>query len=209
MDDFHLYTIDMESGAPQVTVVYQFDQLFSNDMIGSVLIRVEGDEEEAYKQVQDAYRKVYQEDLTQESPYLTQQIAAVYKEKTRIIRILTIFSFVAVLISMLGLVAMSTYFIQQRRREIAIRKVFGSTGDQVRRRLVRSFLAYVAVAFVISLPVIWYLVNRWITAYAYRISWWPWVLVAGALVLLFSFGAVAVQSWVASNENPVRNIRQE
>ena len=209
VDDFHLYTIDMESGAPQVTVVYQFDQLFSNDMIGSVLIRVEGDEEEAYEQVQDAYRKVYQEDLTQESPYLTQQIAAVYKEKTRIIRILTIFSFVAVLISMLGLVAMSTYFIQQRRREIAIRKVFGSTGDQVRRRLVRSFLAYVAVAFVISLPVIWYLVNRWITAYAYRISWWPWVLVAGALVLLFSFGAVAVQSWVASNENPVRNIRQE
>ena len=173
------------------------------------LVKVEGDEKEAYRLVQETYKKVYHEDLAQESPYLSQKIAEVYKEQTRIVRILTIFSFLAVLISLLGLVAMSTYFIQQRSKEIAIRKVFGSTSNRIRRDLIRTFLQYVAVAFVISVPVIWYFAGEWISQYSYRIVWWPWIIVAGILVLLISFCAVAVQSYMASNENPVKNIKQE
>ena len=104
---------------------------------------------------------------------------------------------------------MSTYFIQQRSKEIAIRKVFGSTSNRIRRDLIRTFLLYVAVAFVISVPVIWYIISEWISRYSYRIVWWPWIIVAGILVLLISFCAVAIQSYMASNENPVKNIKQE
>ncbi|MFQ9997159.1 MAG: ABC transporter permease, partial [Hoylesella buccalis] len=209
LNDFHLYTIDMDNADDQVTVVYLFDQIAHDDFANNVLIKVEGDEQEAYRLVQETYKKVYHEDLAQESPYLSQKIAEVYKEQTRIVRILTIFSFLAVLISLLGLVAMSTYFIQQRSKEIAIRKVFGSTSNRIRRDLIRTFLQYVAVAFIISVPIIWYFASEWISQYSYRIVWWPWIIVAGILVLLISFCAVAVQSYMASNENPVKNIKQE
>lgn len=209
LNDFHLYTIDMDKADDQVTVVYLFDQITHDDFANNLLIKVEGDEKEAYRLVQETYKKVYHEDLAQESPYLSQKIAEVYKEQTRIVRILTIFSFLAVLISLLGLVAMSTYFIQQRSKEIAIRKVFGSTSNRIRRDLIRTFLQYVGVAFIISVPVIWYIISEWISRYSYRIVWWPWIIVAGILVLLISFCAVAIQSYMASNENPVKNIKQE
>ena len=115
----------------------------------------------------------------------------------------------AILISLLGLVAMATYYIGQRAKEIAIRKVFGSTGAQVRRRLIRTFMQYVAIAFVIgSLLTVW-LMQHWMSQFSYRVVWWPWILVAGAVVFIISWLAVLVQSWKAGNENPVNNIKQE
>ena len=90
-----------------------------------------------------------------------------------------------------------------------MRKVFGSTGGQVRRRLIRTFLAYVGIAFVIAAPVTAYFINGWITQYSYRIVWWPYIILAGAIVLAISYAAVAVQSRVAASENPVKNIKQE
>ena len=122
---------------------------------------------------------------------------------------MSLFAFIAIIISLLGLVAMSTYFIQQRAKEIAIRKVFGSTSNQVRHRLIRTFLLYVAVAFVIAVPIVVHFMSDWISQYSYRIAWWPWLIVADVIVLLISFAAVAVQSWIAASENPVKNIKQE
>ena len=207
IDDFHLQTITYNP-SHETTVVYIFEKM-PNEMINAVLIKTVGDETEAYRQVQQAYRDVYHESLTEDAPYLTQRIASVYKEKARIAKIMSVFSFAAILISMLGLVAMSTYFIQQRSREIAVRKVFGSTGVQIRRRLILSFLSYVGIAFVVSVPIVWGVAGGWISQYSYRITWWPWIIVAGILVLLISFVAVVAQSWMASNENPVNNIKQE
>ena len=103
---------------------------------------------------------------------------------------------------------MSTYFIEQRQKEIAVRKVFGSTSAQMRRRLVRTFLMYVMIAFIISVPIVLYFMSEWIMRYTYRITWWPWIAVAGTIILLISFAAVMAQSWRAANENPIRNLRQ-
>lgn len=84
-----------------------------------------------------------------------------------------IFAGIAILISLLGLLAMSTYFIQQRSSEIAVRKVFGSTNAQVLVRLVKAFLTYVGIAFIIAIPLIWHFVNGWLTDYSYRIELSP------------------------------------
>ena len=117
------------------------------------------------------------------------------------------FTFVAILISLLGLIAMSTYYIQQRSKEIAVRKVFGSTGKQVTAKLVRSFLMYVAIAFVIAVPIIWYFMGNWLTNYSYRIKLSPWIFIAaGAFTLLISFLAVLSQSIKAANADPIDDI---
>ena len=159
----------------------------------SLSIEVEGDQVEAYNQIKAIFKDVFHEEYPKDmSPFVDEQLKSQYEEEIR-----------------LGLVAMSTYFIQQRAREIAVRKVFGSTGGQVRRRLIRTFLAYVGIAFVIAAPITAYFINGWITQYSYRIVWWPYIILAGAIVLAISYAAVAVQSRVAASENPVKNIKQE
>ena len=175
-----------------------------------VSVQAEGDPVEAYAKIKDIYKEVFHEELEQYwPPFVDKQVEVYFKEELRTSKIVSLFAFIAIVISLLGLVAMSTYFIQQRAKEIAIRKVFGSTGNQVRRRLIRTFLVYVAVAFVIAVPIVAHFMSDWIAQYSYRITWWPWLVVAGAVVLLISYAAVAVQSRLAAGENPVKNIKQE
>lgn len=204
LQDFKLRNI--ERNVQQPMLVCLVDKV---EKPWSLTVQVEGDLVEAYQAIQRLYKEVYHEELDEAHPYVDSQIEADFERELRTARIVALFSFVAIIISLLGLVAMSTYFIQQRRKEIAIRKVFGSTGNQVRLRLIRTFLGYVAVAFVLSVPVVWYFMADWVSQYSYRITWWPWIIVAGILVLLISFVAVVAQSWMASNGNPVNNIKQE
>lgn len=171
------------------------------------LISIEGNASDAYKQVQDVYKAVFHEQLDVEHPFLDQQVQEAFEAQQRLAGIVMVFAIIAIVISMLGLVAMSTYFIQQRQKEIAIRKVFGSTGVQVRCRLIGSFLTYAGVAFVIAAPVSWYLAQWWISQYSYRIAFWPYIIVAGVVCMLIAFVAVFTQSYIASNENPVDHIK--
>ena len=175
-----------------------------------ISILVEGNPVEAYATIRQIYKEVYREDVDESTPpFIDKQIEQRFEQELRVSKIVSLFAFVAIVISLLGLVAMSTYFIQQRAKEIAIRKVFGSTGNQIRTRLIRSFLLYVGIAFVIAVPVIVHFMSDWISQYSYRITWWPYIIVAGLIVLLISYAAVAVQSWIAAGENPVKNIKQE
>ena len=176
----------------------------------NISILVSGDPVEAYAKIKDVYKEVFHEDIDESSsPFVDKFVQARFKQELRTTKIVSLFAFIAIIISLLGLVAMSTYFIQQRAREIAVRKVFGSTGNQIRVRLIRTFMLYVGIAFVIAVPIVVHFMSKWIEQYSYRIVWWPWIVVAGAIVMLISLAAVVVQSWRASNENPVKNIRQE
>lgn len=172
-------------------------------------IKVNGDEQEAYNTVKRIYKETFHSDMDIDNPYIDQQIAAKFDREVRMSKIVGLFAFIAVVISMLGLIAMSTYFIQQRQKEIAVRKVFGSTGTQIRRRLIRSFMVYVAVAAVIAIPLTWYAMSEWIAAYAYRIAYWHWIALACLLCATISLAAVYVQSYMAGNENPIRHIKDE
>ena len=187
--------------------------IFVNDQIEYpwyVTIKVKGDIVDALNEVKKVYKEVFKEEINDSRPMtVTGQIAELFEKDIRTSKIVSLFAFIAIIISLLGLVAMSTYFIQQRAREIAIRKVFGSTGNQIRVRLIRTFMLYVGIAFIIAVPIVVHFMSEWIEQYSYRIVWWPWIVAAGVIVMLISLAAVAVQSWMASNENPVKNIRQE
>ena len=103
---------------------------------------------------------------------------------------------------------MSTYFIQQRSQEIAIRKVFGSDDRSILIRLVGTFLMYVVIAFVIATPVSWYFMKQWLSDYSYRISLSPLIFIAaGLFCLVISFFSVFFQSWRAANANPVESVK--
>jgi putative ABC transport system permease protein len=142
--------------------------------------------------------------------FIDQQVAESFASQKRTSQIVGIFSFIAVLLSLLGLLAMSTYFIQQRSREIGVRKVFGSNNIQILKRLIFTFLNYVFIAFVIAAPIAWYLMREWLSDYSYRIHLNPSFFIAAGLgCLLISFATVFWQSYMAANANPVESIKRE
>lgn len=164
---------------------------------------------EAYHQVQRAYKKAFNMDLDEEHPYIDQLIEENFESMAQVSKIISLFAFIAVLISLLGLIGMSTYFIQQRKREIAVRKVFGSTNAQILNKLVKTFLSYVVIAFVIAVPIIYYTMSGWLSDFSYRISLSPLIYIAaGVFCLLVSFVAVFIQSYQASTEDPARSIQE-
>lgn len=174
-------------------------------------LKITGDMGNAYRGVARLYHANFHETVDSDDAYYADQRMQMFFDiETRASRLVALFAIVAIVISLLGLIAMSTYFIAQRRKEMAIRKVFGSTGRQVEGRLVHSFLSYVVLAFVIAAPLSAYLMGNWMATFSYRLSlWWLWIPAAGIIVLAASYAAVAVQSRQAARENPTKSIQQE
>ena len=172
----------------------------------SITVEVKGDPFVARKEVAAVYEKLT--GLEFSGMFINEQVEKSFTAQKRTLKIVMIFAVIAVLISLLGLLAMSTYFIQQRSSEIAVRKVFGSTNAQVLIRLVKAFLMYVAIAFVIAVPLVWYFMNGWLADYSCRIELSPWIYAtAGLFCLIISFITVLVQSYQAAISNPVEDIR--
>ncbi|MEG1748056.1 MAG: FtsX-like permease family protein, partial [Tannerellaceae bacterium] len=145
-----------------------------------------------------------------EGQFMDKQLQDSFGSQIRTAKIIVIFSIIAILISLLGLLAMSTYFIQQRAQEVAVRKVFGSSNGQILRRLVFTFLNYVVIAFFIAVPIIWYAMQKWLEDYSYRIELSPLIfIVAGLFCLLVSFVTVFIQSNNAANSNPIDSVKNK
>lgn len=173
------------------------------------VIQIQGDPITAYRSVQKLYKKLFHEELELDHPFIDQQIESFYEKALNAITILRLFSFISLVISVLGLVAMSIYYIEGRRKEIAIRKVFGSTSGQVGKRFVLRFLSYVLVAFIIAVPVNIFVCSELISEFSARITWWYWIPLGGLLVFAVSFAAIAAQVYSASHQNPALNLKTE
>lgn len=173
-------------------------------------IRYRGDAAEAFNQVNELHKKVFDVDIdTSEPVFVDQQIQDAFESNIRTMRLVSIFTVVAIVISLMGLVAMSTYFIEQRRKEIAVRRVFGGSTKSILARLVRSFMVYSLVAFIVAIPIIYYLMSDWLASFSYRISLSPLIfLAAGIASAAISFLAVYFQSRQAANANPAITIKE-
>lgn len=172
----------------------------------AIVIEVEGDPATAYEDIRRVYENV--SGVGFEASFIDQQVQESFEAQKRLATIVIVFACIAILISLLGLLAMSTYFIQQRSQEVAVRKVFGSDNRAILIRLVGTFLNYVGIAFLIATPVSWYLMRDWLSDYSYRISLSPFIFIAaGLFCLVTSFVAVFMQSWRAANSNPVESVK--
>lgn len=200
--DFHLWDISRENSP----LILRFEDGNADWWPWSYVIEVQGDPVKAFAEV----RKVFEEvsGVSFEGEFIDQDIQSHFETQIRLTKIVVIFACIAILISLLGLLAMSTYFIQQRAQEVAIRKVFGSDNRSILNRLVGTFLMYVGIAFVIATPVSWYFMNHWLADYSYRISLNPLIFIAaGLFCLLISFFSVFFQSWRAANANPIESVK--
>lgn len=172
----------------------------------SIVIETQGDPVQAYHDISKVYHKMLALELPGE--FIDKEIRDSFETQRQTSVIVTIFCVIAIIISLLGLLAMSNYYVQQRSQEIAIRRVFGSSEKEILSRLINTFLSYVLIAFVIAIPLIWYLMHRWISDFSYRIKLYPWIFIAaGLFLLLIAFLTVFRQSYKAATANPSEGVR--
>jgi putative ABC transport system permease protein len=116
----------------------------------------------------------------------------------------------SILLSCLGLLAITVFIAEKRTKEIGIRKVNGAKISEILTMLNRDFIKWVAIAFVVACPIAYYAMNKWLENFAYKttLSWWIFAL-AGLLALGIALLTVSWQSWRAATRNPVEALRYE
>lgn len=133
-----------------------------------------------------------------------------YQKDRHTASLITIFSLLAVIISLVGVFGLVVFETQYRRKEIGVRKVLGATVAEILAMFNRSFVRLVIVCFVVAAPLAWYGVTKWLETFAYRtpIYWWVFAL-SLVIVLLITLITVTVQSWRAATANPVNALKTE
>ena len=142
--------------------------------------------------------------------FLDEQFNKLYQTDLRQQTILSIFAGLAIFIACLGLFGLASFTVQQRTKEIGIRKVLGASVAGITGLLTKDFLKLVVIAIVIASPVAYYFMNKWLADFAYRIEISWWIFVAAALAALgIAFVTVGFQSVKAALANPVQSLRSE
>lgn len=166
----------------------------------------------AWKKLCDLVKEVdgSTEDIDWKVQSIESSVKASLTEEKNTMRVVSIFTGVAVLISVLGFIGMSLFFIRQRRKEIGVRRIMGSTTNEVLSLLLTKFCAPLLVSFIFAVPLSWFIMDKWLESFSYRIGLSPWIFIAsGAVSLLIAVVSIFFQTLHAAHSNPADAIRAE
>lgn len=166
----------------------------------------------AWKKLCDLVKEVdgSTEDIDWKVQSIESTVKASLTEEKNTMRVVGIFTGVAVLISILGFIGMSLFFIRQRKKEIGVRRIMGSTTNEVLSLLLTKFCAPLLVSFIFAVPLSWFIMDKWLESFSYRIGLSPWIFIAsGAVSLLIAVVSIFFQTLHAAHSNPADAIRAE
>lgn len=133
-----------------------------------------------------------------------------YEKELKIGSLITLFSLVAIFISIVGVFGLVVFESEYRRKEIAVRKVLGSSTGEILVMFNKNYIVILALCFIMGAPVAWYAIYRWLENFAYRTPMYWWVLpLAFVIVAIITILTVTYQNWHVANENPVKNVKSE
>jgi len=133
-----------------------------------------------------------------------------YIKEKQMRNILEIFTFIAIFVSCLGLVGLSSYTAKNRTREIGVRKVLGASIPNILKLLSTEYIVLISIANLLAWPVSYYLMNNWLRDFAYRTEITPFIfLVTGLISIIFSLLAVGWHTFKAAAANPINSLRSE
>ena len=181
------------------------------DMRGyNLLVRVTGDHLPQTLSFLESKWKQLEPEIPYEARFLEEDYNAIYTSEQRLGKVMNLFSGIAIVLACLGLFGLSSYAAKQRVREIGIRKVLGAPLGHLAMLLSASFLRLALIAILISFPLAWLAMNKWLQDFQYRttMSWWVFVL-AGLVVLAITLATVSIQALRTALLNPVKNLKTE
>jgi putative ABC transport system permease protein len=159
--------------------------------------------------IEKAWTSVYPQQIF-EAHFLDEHVASLYKDEKRAQQLFNFFTFVSIAINVLGLIGLLSFIIEQKTKEIGIRKVLGASVQDISVILSKDFLRLILLAFLIAAPVAAIIMNKWLEDFAYRtpISWWVYA-VAALAALVVTCVAVGFQTLKAAVANPIKSLRSE
>ena len=145
-----------------------------------------------------------------EFQFIDTQVDAMYKTEQRLGQLFNFFAVLAIFIGCLGLYGLITFSIEQKVKEIGVRKVLGASVSQIVYMLSKEIIICIVIANMVALPISWHWMNKWLQDFAYRIeiSWWMFAL-AGGTALVIALVTVSFQAIKAATANPVDSLRYE
>jgi predicted permease len=201
--DFHFYS--MHKAIDPMVI-----RLNEKQKYWTALVRIEAGKT---KDALAALQKISKE-INPKTPFVydfaDEQYAKLYSNEQLISRLANCFAVIAIFISCLGLFGLAIFSVEQRTKEIGVRKVLGASASNILSMLTANFLKPVVIAIVIAIPVSQYVMQRWLNDFAYKINieWWTFVL-AGILATLIALITISLQAIKAALANPVKSLRTE
>lgn len=154
--------------------------------------------------------KRYSPNVPFDYKFVDEDFASKFASENRIAKLTGVFAILAIFISCLGLFAMTSFIVEQRTKEIGVRKVLGASVFSLWSLLSKEFVTMVIIALLIAMPIAFYFTHNWLQNYEYRtnLSWWIFAA-AGCGALLITLITVSFQSIKAATANPVDSLRSE
>ncbi len=204
--NFHMTNV-LDPYQPFIITVKDTDEIEDPNF----MVKTDGSPD-AWKKLCDLVKEVdgTSEDLDWKVQSVDATVRASLEEEKNTMRIVGIFTGVAVLISILGFIGMSLFFIRQRKKEIGVRRIMGSTTNEVLTLLLTKFCAPLLVSFIFAVPLSWFIMDKWLEGFSYRIGLNLWIFIAsGAVSLLIAVISIFFQTLHAAHSNPADAIRAE
>ena len=164
---------------------------------------------QTYDVIKDAWANI-EPNAEFAASFLDENIDRTFRNEKRLTRMITSGSIIAIILSCIGLFAMSILVVTQRTKEIGVRKIVGAGVTNITLLLTKDFLILVGIAFVIATPIAWYFTNEWLQNYVFRIELSLWFFIAaGVLSLLIAVATISFRTVKAALQNPVKSLRTE
>ena len=204
--DFKISPLEADQSA---ALIFNWGESPEENWPWTLLVETTGDHAAARQKVEAIANEVFPDRLF-EAEYIEEKIEEGFADESRVLNIVLIFTLLSILVSALGLFAMSSYYMQQEIRSVSVKKVFGADYSGVLKELVLSFMKMVGIAFVIGVPIAWFIMNRWLSGYGHRINlhWWIFAL-AGLAVAIIAAISVLYQSVKTAQTNPAEALKKE
>ena len=200
--DFHSQSLHGE-----LTPIMMFSNLDAYRIIG-IKVGLENFES-ANGQIKDIWKTLYPE-FDYDYEFLTTGLAEVYDGERKMAKIFTSFSIVAIIIGCLGLFGLASFMVNQKVKEIGVRKVLGATVSGIIGMFSWSFFKLISLAFIFASPAAWLAMREWLSTYEYRIDMGPVVFISGlAITLILAVFTVGFKSVRAATASPIDSLRDE
>jgi len=181
-----------------------------NASSGSTSVRLtRADYKSVIPEIESIYKEVFPDNIF-EYYFIDDRYKQQYDDEARFTKVVNIFTILAIIVSCLGLIGLSSYAAVQRTKEIGIRKVLGASISNILSMLSMDFVKLVAIAIVLSIPFAYYFMDNWLSGYAYRInlSWTVFILPV-VLILFIAIVTISTQIIKVAVSNPSRSLRHE
>lgn len=203
VQDFHFSSLHSPI-APLVMFSGKQATFYSN-----LLVKVSGTPEQIRSQLEASWKKT-----NPDSPFiltfLDEHYEALYKKDAQLKNIINIFACLAIVISILGLFGLASYSILQRTRELGVRKVLGASVGNLVSLVSASFIRLVLIAFVLAAPLSWYIMQQWLSEFAYRINFNWWIVAgAGSGTVILAMFTVLYHALEVTRVNPSETLRAQ